>query len=511
VFEMAHASPETEFAAGVPLPMSTINTPAQSPFLPPSRPWLSEGFSASPEPQTLRLSAIEVVPPTPPPRTGRKKLPSNALPTRINEDGIVVMGEESASFPGTPLTAGLPTPVASPRATPRATPRNRVLGVGSRNATPTASPRVKMMNRMSKTFHSGTPPPAIRMLHPDDAKHAPISATFVRDPNNNRLSTYSNNNNQSRRQSVVSMNGTSVLHQELERQQQRQLQREREAASGSKLRMERKDTTTTSDDAHTLSPDMVPRSERSRSHSQQSHATSGGHTWQSSSSGSNGDGTAPAKMMRVDPLTLLERRRRRDFTIGSHNPLHGPPNTPAASPRRGVSMAESDLSDVPSVGWQDLMGKFKNVMRRFSDMPWVAEPCVATLVIPVGPNEKRCAGGAGGQPAIIDSWYKKKPSLDELLEAGTENEHQYPGQNGGNPEPPTGTTLATLMTPTIRDEDLDGASTTTETMTSQPTSPPMLSSPKSLQGWSPRSPEPALSAGRERFGDALVVRGLVNR
>ncbi|PVF92932.1 hypothetical protein CPB86DRAFT_144743 [Serendipita vermifera] len=324
-------SHEVDMAAGIPLPKSVMGTPAQSPYSPPSRSWLNEPFSSSPEPQGLRLSSIEVVPPTPPPRTGRRKLPRD-VPTRINEDGIVVMGEESVSSP-----ISLDYTIGSPLATPR----NLKMSVN----TPTATPRQRVMNRMSRTFHAGTPPPAIRMLHPDDAsRHAPISATFHRDPNNKRSSIISMSGQSNKRQSVFSVQGASALQHELERQQRQQQEREQQTPrhGGKRPHMEHKETGT----SETLSPEMA-RGERSRSHSQQSHATSGGHTWHTSdSSGSNQDSTVPAKMMRVDPLTVLERRRRRDFTIGSHNPLHGPPNTPNETPRRGVSMAESDLSEV---------------------------------------------------------------------------------------------------------------------------------------------------------------------
>lgn len=170
----------------------------------------------------------------------------------------------------------------------------------------------------------------------------------------------------------------------------------------------------------------------------------------SSSSGRNS--------LRVDPLTLLERRRRRDFTIGSHHPHHPPPNTPET-----LSLQqEPDPDEIQSVKLGDIVDQFKTVFSRFSDMPWVADPCVATLVIPQSATKEAPAVG----------WYSKKPSLDEIL-----------GE-------------------TMEEGNVDQDESLSETIV-----PPPI--PRKEAKWFPKKPEPMHFLGRERFSDALVTRAIV--
>jgi hypothetical protein len=164
------------------------------------------------------------------------------------------------------------------------------------------------------------------------------------------------------------------------------------------------------------------------------------------------------KRLREDPLTILERRRRRDFTIGSHHPNHPPPNTPETASLQ----PESDPEEIQSVKLGDIVDQFKTVFSRFSDMPWVADPCVATLVIPQSVTKEAPAPG----------WYRKKPSLDEILGETME---------AGNVD---------------HDESLS------ETIV-----PPAI--PTEEAKWFPKKPEPMHFLGRERFSDPLVTRAIV--
>ncbi|KIM19430.1 hypothetical protein M408DRAFT_31229 [Serendipita vermifera MAFF 305830] len=159
--------------------------------------------------------------------------------------------------------------------------------------------------------------------------------------------------------------------------------------------------------------------------------TSDGNWRTSSSTNSHPVG----KPVRVDPLTFLERRRRRDYTLGSHRPLHGPSNTPSqgnANRRLSeVTDASEEDEEVPNVEWADIVNRFRTVWRRFGDMPWVADPCVATLVIPQSATSSSTpkAPGDKSDERPIAPWYRPKLTLHEILADEAAKEVEPDGDN----------------------------------------------------------------------------------
>jgi hypothetical protein len=141
-----------------------------------------------------------------------------------------------------------------------------------------------------------------------------------------------------------------------------------------------------------------------------------------------------------------------------------------------IAGGQEEEEEVQSVEWADIVDRFRSVWRRFGDMPWVADPCVATLVIPhsktsTGTTGAEGASGGGPPTPPVAAWYRPKPTLDQMLEEGN-----------------------------VEGEGDDGS----ETLAHFGASPP----PKS---GIPRKPPPVHHAGRDLFGDNLVIRGIVNR
>ena len=499
------------------------------------------------------LTPIEVVPPTPPSLSRPVDISQDDVPTPSTPEEVD--DENTRPIKGEPA---LRTPASRVA---------RIAGTG-RN----------MANRLSKTFHDGTPPPAIvRLPYPDEAgarrrngqsgqtaiSRRPVSNVYMRgagvgDPR--RLSAASAG---SKRQSVVSAH--------FEPHPIRQYDDEERIEEGDEVEEMRYHhaSTSTRNIARSLNRPGVEHQETATSDETYVTATSASHshnTWDTSSnsnSNSNSNSSSmttqtgrrrrrgdPEAMLRVDPLTILERRRRRDYTVGSHHPLHGPPNTPAVralsvsdgtphqprTPGRAVSVTEAEEEEeIESIKFVDVVDRFRSMMRRFSDMPWVAEPCVATLIIPqndsndgestthshsnqpsgvvygFGPGGNGGAvGGVGGtingiQPrrpknhrksastsaapgeaenerrkeVLAVGWYRPRPSLDEILGEGAFARQDLPTNGDG--------------------ESSTGGDTVVP--------PPIPARTKGI--WYPLKPEPsAQTPGRERFTDALVIRGL---
>jgi len=448
--------------ASVPLPVSAAPTPFSSP---PSRPqnWLQGSLHSSPTPASpAELSRIEVVPPSPPRRP--RKHTRKATP------------EQDITVPPSPVIPG----------TPRSGRRARM-----------------MVDRMSKSFHAGTPPPAMRMLHPDDARNSPISHTFLRD---GKRSSVVSNLLSSRRQSVVSVHMRAPTPWE-PRQHDRDSRHledypqegeggggggvEEGEAGGQRGGNEGREPTR----SHSISSQRRPHIEHRETTSDETYVNR--ETPTDGSPSPRADGAQWRSPTRVDPLTALERRRRRDYTLGSHHPLRAPPNTPVSTPRGGVGasrrlsggsdVVREDDGETLSVEWRDIVHRFKSLWRRFGDMPWVADPCVATLVIPqntkTSAQQGQAAGGDGGakvgeEEEVVAPWYRPKPTLDELLEEGQAE---------------------------VKGEADDGSETLAHYGSNS-------QSPGGKQPqWIPRKPPPTHHAGRDLFGDNLVIRGVVNQ
>jgi hypothetical protein len=91
-------------------------------------------------------------------------------------------------------------------------------------------------------------------------------------------------------------------------------------------------------------------------------------------------------------MATLEKRRRRDFTIGSRHPMEAPP----PSVQQG---SEEDVEGEPDY--------LVHLMKKVWNMPWVADPIVSTLVISRTGDE------------FPESWFKPKyMDADELAEEG---------------------------------------------------------------------------------------------
>lgn len=556
-------------------------SPAVPPPLPPRPPVRSrrgKGVDSQPEGQGDErgagvgvLGGIEIVPPTPPALSRPVDIPQDDVPTPSTPDNPENENAHKDSSLRTPASR-----VA------------RLTGTG-RN----------MANRLSKTFHDGTPPPAVvRLPYPDvvgrdtadrrrnresgqmGISRRPVSNVYVRgagvgDPR--RLSVASghvDDGGGSRRQSVVS------AHFEPHPVHHHQYDDDERIEEGDEIEEMRYHhaSTSTRNTARSANRPGAEHQETAMSDETYVTATSNSHshnTWDTSSnSNSNSNSNSSSLttqtgrrrrrgdvegMMRVDPLTILERRRRRDYTIGSHHPLHGPPNTPAVrpvsvaagsshprTPGGAVSVTEADEEEeIESIKFVDVVDRFRSMMRRFSDMPWIAEPCVATLIIPqnnsnandgestivshsnqapggvvygFGPGGNGGAvGGVGGtingirprgmnhrkssstsaasgagadaegerkKKELPAGWYRPRPSLDEILGEGP-----YARQN--------------VDTEANAAEGDAASSTGGDTVVP----PPIPARTKGI--WYPQKPEPtAQTPGRERFADALVIRGL---
>lgn len=223
---------------------------------------------------------------------------------------------------------------------------------------------------MSLSLHNGTPPPAVRLLHPEDARDRPLSAVFSRKGNHTP--------------SISGSRPQSILIDPTGEQQ-----------------------------PFTDSPTQLPLEELGVEEEETAHEQASEET------------TTPTATRRKhssqgwnDPLSVIERRRRRDFTIGSHHPLQPPPTTPAMLSREASPHPELD----EEVEQTDILGEIKELARRFNDMPWITDPCVATLVIPrkAAHEETSC-------------WYKSREKVD--IESSSET-LSLPVQAQWVPQPP---------------------------------------------------------------------------
>ncbi|KAG8853418.1 hypothetical protein FRB91_004967 [Serendipita sp. 411] len=544
---------------GIPLPMSTVGspemytTPLQSPRMSNTRWFADRSLHASPtnspppryrsdpipaSPFPLSPNAIEIVPPTP---------PEFARPVEFGENDVPTY--------------------------PHPTPRSMVSNISEGKRRSHRSSRMMMVDRVSRSFHTGTPPPAIvRLRNPDDTYYThepgaysrrPVSNVYVRggggDGGSNggdskRSSIISQQSARSRRQSVA------ALIKRFERGGSKRVKKVPTYESAPPPPPV--PTTTSRLQPPSRPPPPVPYEEeeedslreRKRSTGQNPDVTmsddthvatvgtGGGGTAEGSPKAlgsSTAESTEALSMSLVDPLTVLERRRRRDFTIGSHNPLSGPPNTPALVPRKRLSEtnkgepaivvqaglpadeiieAEEEEPEFDQFGY--LAAKFMRIWTRIGDMPWVAHPCVATLVIPQSNSVSNGDGGSSTGQSLSNAtpWYRPKPSLDELL-------GEVPTQYGRANDSRNNSTLdelgqgynnnhsqSHLQRPRRQRQRSDAttAVTTTENDGTSMETVVTPTSPTRKKGvWHPRMPEPiAQRMGKERFGDALVIRGL---
>ncbi|KAG8807444.1 hypothetical protein FRC17_004457 [Serendipita sp. 399] len=559
-----------DLATSVPLPMSTVgspetySTPLPSPQMAAgagsSRWFAARSLHASPTNSPLPAATRNLNQPDFVPRTPLLPLTANSIeivpPTPPELARTIEFGEQDDA-------PTLPYP------TPRSVVSNlSVEGDGGGKRRRSRTSRL-MMDRMSRSFHTGTPPPAIvRLRDPDDEYYTRGSGVFARRPLSNVYvrgggGSAGGSGTNSKRSSIVSLQPDA----QSKRHSVASLIRQFERGGGRRSKKEPTYESAPPPPKQSLPPTRPipplpegeegdnggtpPRGTRTRKSSKHldvptsddthvaTAATAGGGGSSGGPSSSSGS-TEALSMSMVDPLTVLERRRRRDFTIGSHNPLHGPPNTPAMLSKRRLSGNNNRLGGVLDVdnrgGFKDggegeveeddeedmqefdhfgyLAAKVMRIWTRIGDMPWVADPCVATLVIPhqttSANNTNDNNHSTGPTP-----WYRPKPSLDELLSS-----REGEGEDGGaivhDDNNDNGDALNPHEHPLrrrgLRQRQLSDATsiendgTSAETIVT-PTTPTMGGRKKGV--WHPRMPEPIMQRmGRERFGDALVIRGL---
>lgn len=285
---------------------------------------------------------------------------------------IRVHSDEHDSSPGSPPS---PFPTSTP------IPRHRTI-----------------LHKVSTTFKrasiEGTPPPAVRFLHPDDApvRAHPVTAKFTNSPRVRQrdVETGSVNRDLGREKArsrsswrassyrTTSVAGTSVADED-------------------EIGDEEDEANSRYDDRY---------SQYSQSPSQLQTPTHSRHNSSSPRDESERKRLRrAARRRRDDPLAVLERRRRRDFTIGSHNPSTAPPPSIMGESMLEPNPDEQYQRDSGDSTWSSYFHQVWGSLKRIHDMPWMAEPIVATLVIPQQLAKE-----------VPDTWYRPRGWSDEMAD-----------------------------------------------------------------------------------------------
>lgn len=239
---------------------------------------------------------------------------------------------------------------------------------------PTPSRRRTLLRKFSQELRrrslEGVSPPSVKYLHPRDAAR-PITALVISPPTSPRNSTYSaaggGQQRKTWRSSRVSRAPT-VEEEELE------IFETEEADIGEHGRRVKE------------YPQHRQRGHR-RNRSEQTQTT-----YMSSIRESLGSRLSRLLTREDFIMADLEKRRRRDFTIGSRNPLEAHPSS-----TKQVSEGTEEEKQYYLV----------NLVKEVWNMPWIADPIVSTLVIQRTGDE------------FPESWFKPKDmDADELAEEG---------------------------------------------------------------------------------------------
>ncbi len=230
---------------------------------------------------------------------------------------------------------------------------------------PTPRRRGTLIHKLSQEFRrrslEGVSPPSVKYLHPNDATR-PITALVISPPASPRNSTYSTaGGGQQRKTWRLSRASRAPTVEE-----EPEIFEASDADIGS----------------------HVPQMKEHRQHRQRGHRRNRSEQTQTTylSSMRESMGSRLSRLLTREDFVMadLEKRRRRDFTIGS---LEAPP------PSEGTEENEQY--------------HLVNLIKQVWNMPWIADPIVSTLVIPRTGDE------------FPESWFKPKyMNADELAEEG---------------------------------------------------------------------------------------------
>lgn len=213
----------------------------------------------------------------------------------------------------------------------------------------------------------GVPPPSVKYLHPNDATK-PITALVVSPPTSPRNSTYSAAGaGQQRRSWRISRASRATTVEEPE------IFEASDADLGEHGRR------------------MKEHQQRRQRGHRRTRSEQTQRTYMSSTRESMGSRISRILTQEDFIMAALEKRRRRDYTIGSRHPMEAPP--PSVQQR-----AEEEEEDPYYL---------VDLMKKVWSMPWIADPIVSTLVIHRTGDE------------FPESWFKPKyMDADELAEEG---------------------------------------------------------------------------------------------
>ena len=234
---------------------------------------------------------------------------------------------------------------------------------------PTPRRRGTLLHRVSQEFRrrslEGVSPPSVKYLHPNDAAR-PITALVVSPPASPRNSTYSATGGQQRR--TWRLSRASTVEEEPE------IYEPSDADIGEYGR----------------------RMKEHRQHRQRGHRRTRSAQTQTTymSSMRESTGSRLSRLITREDFVMaaLEKRRRRDFTIGSRHPMEAPPPS-----IQQMSKGEEE----------DERYYLVELIKKVCNMPWIADPIVSTLVVSRTGEE------------FPESWFKQRyVDTDELVEEG---------------------------------------------------------------------------------------------
>ena len=246
---------------------------------------------------------------------------------------------------------------------------------------PTPRRRGTLLHRVSQEFRrrsfEGVSPPSVKYLHPNDAAR-PITALVVSPPSSPRNSTYSAGGQQQRRTWRLSRasRATTVAEEEEEEEEEPEIFEASDADLGAQGRR------------------MKEHQQRRQRGHRRTRSEQTQTTFMSSTRESLGSRFSRLLTREDFIMAALEKRRRRDFTIGSRHPMEAPP--PSIQ-----QMAEEEEEEERESYY------LVNLAKKVWNLPWIADPIVSTLVIPRTGDE------------FPESWFKPKyEDADELAEEG---------------------------------------------------------------------------------------------
>jgi len=242
---------------------------------------------------------------------------------------------------------------------------------------PTPRRRGNLLHKVSQEFRrqslEGISPPSVKYLHPNDAAARPITALVISPPTSPRNSAYSTVGGGQQRK-TWRMSRASRAPTVEEEEEVPEILEASDADIGEHGRRMKEH-----------------RQSRQRGH-RRLRSDQTRTTYMSSARESLGSRLSRLLTREDFIMADLEKRRRRDFTIGSRHPLE-------ALPSSGQQVSEGTEENEQYY--------LVNLIKEVWNMPWIADPIVSTLVIPRTGDE------------FPESWFKPKyMDADELAEEG---------------------------------------------------------------------------------------------